>query len=147
MNRLWVLYPIVGAICLALGVWAWVGVLTESYSWTTTFPAVISGLFFVTGVAVSIGVDTLLLARRSPHRLRLVELILLIALVVVLGVTIWLGFYDEASWATLFLWPAIILLAIACTVLIAIGNARPAEPVATSPWEQAGAQPPQPPTA
>lgn len=131
------LFPVFGAICLLLSGWAWFGVLTESYSWTSTFPAVINGLFIVLGVAVSVAIDTILLARRTPRGVRLVELILLIALVLLLGGSIALGFFDEASWALLFVWPVLILLAIALTVVIAIGNARTKEPAVTaSPFEQ-----------
>ncbi len=123
------LFPVVGAICLLLSAWAWFGVITESFSWTTTFPAVINGLFIMLGVAISVAVDTFLLARRKPREVRPAELILLIVLVLLVGATLWLGFYDDASWVALYTWPAIILVAIATTIVIAIGNARTHEPV------------------
>ena len=50
--KFWWLYPVVGAICLVLSVWAWVGVIAETFSWTFTFPSVITGLFILAGVAL-----------------------------------------------------------------------------------------------
>ena len=135
------LFPVIGAICLLASLWVWAGVLLTFNTWATTFPAVITGMFILLGVALSLAVDTIVLSRRKPREVRVAELILLVVLVLLVIATVWLGFYDEASWSTLFTLPAIILVAVALTIVIAIGSASKAATeaelaAAPSPFEQ-----------
>jgi hypothetical protein len=131
MNAFWFwLQPVAAVVFLALGVWAWVGTTLESATWVTTFPQVITALFFLPGAALALVVNTIILSRRKGGRsVRLPERIAIGIAVGLVVLTVALGFVDgEAAWAAFITWPLIIVAAIVSTIVIVVGNVRAAKP-------------------
>ena len=144
MNAFWYwLQVVVAGICVVLSGWAWAGTIASFESWVTTFPQVITALFFMIGVALSLFVNILILGWRKPPRVTTVPERALIGIVIgLLTLTVVLGLFDELSWAAFITWPLIVLAAIASTVLIIVGNSRASKPAPPVPWETPSATPP-----
>lgn len=137
MNTFWFwLQVVVAAVCVGLSAWAWVGVIAELDTWVFTFAQVITALFFLSGVALTLIINTILLARRNPPRTTTVGERVTVGIAIgLLALTVVIGLFDEASWIAFFTWPFIVVAAILSTAWIIVGTVRAKTPASPVPWE------------
>ena len=128
-NAFWYwLQPGLGVLLAAFSIYTYVMLFGFDGVGIPSIPAGINGIFVFPGLLLSIGINQLILRKRSPRIVTLTERIMLgvvIGLVVFLFVS---GFDDEFSFSALFVWPILILVAVALTIVIVVKNATLAAP-------------------
>lgn len=128
-NFLWYWFqPALGVLLAAFSIYTYVMIFGFNGVGIPSIPAGINGIFVFPGLLLSIGINQLILRRRSPRIVTLTERIML---GVVMGLVVFLvvsGFDDEFSFSALFVWPILMLVAVALTIVIGVKNAALAAP-------------------
>ena len=128
-NTFWYwLQPGLGVFLAAFSIYTYVMLFGFNGVGIPSIPAGINGIFVFPGLLLSIGINQLILRKRSPRIVTLTERIMLS---VILGLVVFLvvsGFDDEFSFSALFVWPILMLVAVATTIVIVVKNAALAAP-------------------
>lgn len=129
-NLFWYwLQPGLGVLLAALSTYTIVMLFAANGEGIPSIPFGINGGFVYPGLLLSIGINQLILRKRVPRVVTLTERIMLGIIVGLVVVLIATSFDDEISFSALFIWPVLILVAIALTIVIVVKNTTLANPV------------------
>ncbi|MGX5679913.1 hypothetical protein [Schumannella luteola] len=126
MTRFWLwVQPALAIILFAHIVYTLVAFAWQDFPGSfVSIQFVIDGAFVFPGLVISLAVNQVILMLRKPRLVTRVEAIMIGILVALTAALVVTSFPDDAIVAGLFLWPVLILFAIAVTIVLAVTSAR-----------------------
>jgi hypothetical protein len=146
-KRTWFWITAAAAVaCVVVGILGWVDLNVEFGFWVPSFTGAISALFLLPGFGLSLGVDAVLLGLRRTPTMRVAEVVLLPAVIATAAGLLLTGLSEQLIELDFALWPVGILLAVATTIVIGVGNAARSQPADLAVRAFEPQVPPEPPT-
>lgn len=125
MTRFWYWFqPGLAILVAAVAIYTIVAVTVFEAAGVPSLQFAITGLFVFPGLLISLAVNQVILRRRRPMVVTTIERVLMAILAAVALVLIVTAFDVEALLVGVWVWPLLILYAVAVTIVIALTGSR-----------------------